>query len=551
MPGNIVLIGFSGSGKTSAGQALARRLGWAFVDTDDAIVAADGRPIPRIFREDGEARFRELERAAVAQCCAATRTVISTGGGAPVDPRNRTLLREGNHVVWLDAPPETLHARLLADHGGPERPLLQSNDPLRRISELREARLPVYRATATLIVQTDGLTPDQVADRIIQELGMAELARPAPHLEQNAAGVSTPAPQAIEPSIHPLVSGMGCLAALGEHMRALGLRGRAFVVTDSHVAPHHARPACAALEHSGFAPELYVLPAGEESKSLDAAIRLYGWLAERRAERRDCIVALGGGVVGDTAGFVAATYLRGMPLVQVPTTLLAMVDSAIGGKVAVNLPQGKNLVGAFYQPRLTFIDTALAATLPRREQASGWAEVIKTAIIFDDALVRRLEALPGLDASPCDVLEIVRACAACKARLVVEDERDQGRRAVLNYGHTIGHALEAATGYGRLLHGEAVAVGMTGAVRIAQATGFLEEPELVERQDALLRRFDLPLACPGVSPDAILRAMAFDKKAVGARLRWVLPRGSGRMEYGLEVPEEIVAQIVETLVREQ
>lgn len=542
MPGNIVLIGFSGSGKTSVGQALARRLGWAFIDTDDAIVAADGRPIPRIFREDGEARFRELERAAVARCCAATCTVISTGGGAPVDPRNRALLREGNHVVWLDAPPETLHARLMADRGGPERPLLQADDPLRRICELLELRLPIYRATATLIIPTDGLTPEQVADRILQELGMAE-----PF--SLAASLHSP-PEAIEPSIHPLVAGMDCLALLGEHMGRLGLRGRAFVVTDSNVAPHHAGPACHALAQAGFTTALYVLPAGEESKSLDAAIRLYGWLAEQRAERRDCIVALGGGVVGDTAGFVAATYLRGMPLVQVPTTLLAMVDSAIGGKVAVNLPQGKNLVGAFYQPRLTFIDTALARTLPRREQASGWAEVIKTAIIFDDALVRRLEVLPGLDTSPQDFLEIVRACATRKARLVVEDERDQGRRAVLNYGHTIGHALEAATGYGRLLHGEAVAVGMSGEVRIAQRIGLLEEPDLVERQDALLRRFELPLACPGVAPNAILRAMTFDKKAVGARLRWVLPRGSGRMEYGIEVPDDIVTQVVKTLVGE-
>jgi 3-dehydroquinate synthase len=271
------------------------------------------------------------------------------------------------------------------------------------------------------------------------------------------------------------------------------------------------------------------VPEGERSKSFETAVSIYDWLVNFHAERNDCIVALGGGMVGDLAGFVAATFLRGLSLVQVPTSLTGMVDAAIGGKVAVNHPQAKNLIGAFYQPRLVLADTGTLTTLPRQELVSGCAEVVKHAMIRDPRLLEyleeRAEGLLMLDKAITS--EVVSRSAAIKARIVSEDEKEQGIRVILNYGHTIGHGLEAATNYGRFLHGEAVAIGMMGAAMISRQVGLLFQ-EVVDRQKALLQRFGLPTTCSGVDIESLLKAMELDKKVVGKKVRWVLLSGIGK-----------------------
>ena len=342
--------------------------------------------------------------------------------------------------------------------------------------------------------------------------------------------------------------GDGIASALGVRMREAGLEGRAFVATHTEIAALHGGVVLEALDAAGYRPEVVSVASGEASKSLDTAAELYAWLADRRAERRDTIVALGGGVVGDLAGFVAATYLRGLSWVQVPTTVLAQVDSSVGGKTAVNLPQGKNLVGAFHPARLTLIDVGLLDGLPPRERDAGWAEVIKTAIIFDPPLFERLERVSQAALDRGELLDVIERCVRWKMKVVEEDPTEKGIRILLNFGHTIGHALEAVAGYGRYLHGEAVSIGMVAAAEISRRRG-LVDAALVERLVDALRRNELPVRYDRTvaTPERLLEAAASDKKSAGARLRWVLSAGLGSTTVAHDVPDDLVLDVLRDL----
>jgi 3-dehydroquinate synthase len=351
-----------------------------------------------------------------------------------------------------------------------------------------------------------------------------------------------------------LAIGRGLLSQLGAKMRDVDLSGRAFVISNDRVYPLYGETAVAGLKAAGYEVASYRLPDGETTKSLQSTYVLYDWLVDQRAERIDAIVALGGGVVGDVAGFVAATFLRGMPLVQVPTTVLSQIDSAIGGKVGVNHPKGKNLIGAFHPARLILGDIDTLRSLPRRELAAGWAEAIKCAMILDAELLDVLEThADGLCelTSPL-VTDVIERCAQHKVRVVTEDERESGLRMILNYGHTIGQGLEAALNYDGLLHGEAVSIGMVGAAAIAAKMGLLDSSS-VERQNRILERFGLPISLPeGVpapSVATVLDRMTRDKKSRGAQLRWVLLDriGHARIEAGVSL--DLVRDVVADLLR--
>jgi len=350
-----------------------------------------------------------------------------------------------------------------------------------------------------------------------------------------------------------LVIGEGTLGELGSRMRELGLAGRAFVISDERVYPLYGEAVRQSLQQAGFDSAAYQLPCGEASKSLSTTWVLYDWLVEQRAERRDIVIALGGGVVGDIAGFVAATFLRGMPFIQVPTTILAQIDSAIGGKVGVDHPRGKNLIGAFYPACLILGDTAVLRTLPRREIAAGWAEAIKCAMILDAELLDLLEANAD---KLCDLTSpllspIIERCARHKVEVVAQDERETGLRMILNYGHTIGHALEAALDYQVLLHGEAVSIGMAGAAAISVAVGLLE-PAAAERQNQILESFGLPIRLPSIdrplSVETVLERMSRDKKTRGARNQWILLDRIGHARIESNVPVELVERILRSLL---
>ena len=350
---------------------------------------------------------------------------------------------------------------------------------------------------------------------------------------------------------YPVVAGRGVLEQLGPRLQALGVTGTAYIISDENVFRTYGRKAQHSLEAAGIAAHSYSIPPGEESKSLALAEDIYAWLADLRSERRHAIIALGGGVVGDLGGFVASTFLRGMMFVQVPTSMAAMVDASIGGKVAVNLPQGKNLVGAFYQPSLVLADIDTLSTLGQRERSEGWAEAVKHGLILDAELFDLFEEYAeDLLALRGDIsTDVIRRSMAIKAQVVSEDERETlGKRILLNYGHSIGHALESVTGYGHYMHGEAVSVGMMGAGRISEVMGLIP-PEVVERQRRVLERFQLPLSAPGVDADVILDKMTRDKKTEAGSLRWVLLEGVGHSVVRRDVPLDLVRETVEELSR--
>jgi 3-dehydroquinate synthase len=342
---------------------------------------------------------------------------------------------------------------------------------------------------------------------------------------------------------YPIMIGRDLLARLGALCARQNFGRRCALITDRNVAPLYSRPALQALTAAGFDPILVTVPAGETAKSLRSVRACYDQLASHRLERQSFIVALGGGVVGDLAGFVAATYLRGVPFVQVPTTLLAQVDSSVGGKVGVNLKAGKNLVGAFYQPRFVLCDLASLDTLPPREFRSGLAEVIKYGIIYDAGLFRKLErGLPGLLERAGGILgSVISRCCAIKAEVVGQDETDAGLRAILNFGHTVGHALEAISGYGQFLHGEAISLGQIAAAEMSAAILGLTRGE-VERIRSLLARSGLPIGIK-LSPAQnarLLAAMRLDKKVSGGDIKFVLARHIGEVEFGRQVPGPVL-----------
>ena len=349
---------------------------------------------------------------------------------------------------------------------------------------------------------------------------------------------------------YPVVAGWGLINSLGDRFTDLGLTGTAYIITDENVMNLYARNVQRALQSRNVAAHCFIIPAGETSKSFELAQAIYSWLANLKAERGHTIISVGGGVAGDLGGFIAATYLRGMAWVQVPTSMAAMVDASIGGKVAVNLPQAKNLVGAFYQPKGVFADVQSLSTLGKRELSEGWAEAIKHGFILDASLVdvfeEHAEAL--MDVEPEISTEVIRRSMAIKANVVSQDERETlGIRIMLNYGHTIGHALESSTEYGQFFHGEGVSVGMMGAASMAQEMG-LHSQDIVDRQRRLLDRFNLPTSAKGVNVDDILKGMSLDKKVQDGSKRRVMLEEVGRSVVRTDVPEELVQKTVRELV---
>ena len=564
---NLIITGFSGTGKSLVAKEVARRLNWDYLDTDDEIVRQTGKPIAEIFRQDGEARFRELEREALKGACGQERAVIAIGGGAIVDPRNYELLARTGLIVCVEAKPETIYERLFrAAASSPEtevRPLLAADKPLERIRELKASRQPYY-ANVDWTIHTDNLDIGQVAEEVIRAwrlLRLAHLRLNPPPLAERKSGSQPKADDDVACLVetatqsYPVFVGYRLLDKLGEKMRQVGLSGTATVISDENVFPLYGSKVEGVLKDAGFNVDSFVVPPGEESKNINCAVRIYDFLVEHRAERDDVIIALGGGVVGDLAGYVAATFLRGMPWIQVPTSLIAMVDASIGGKVGVNHPEGKNLIGAFYQPNLVLADCKTLNTLPQRELTSGWAEVIKHGLILDEDFFQFLESsVNGLkELEPEMLTKAIARSAAIKAQVVSQDEKEKkSKRTVLNYGHTIAHGLEAATQYKRFFHGEAVAIGMMGAAKLSQQLGLMPSAA-VERQQALLQKFGLPTSLRAkrsnlkLSLAEITRAMELDKKVKEKAIRWVLLQDIGEVITRSNVPQKELLAVLQEL----
>ncbi len=524
MSTSIILIGLSGTGKSTAGSLLAQALGRRFIDTDALIEERSGRLVPDIFAESGEAEFRRFETEALARALEANGAVIATGGGIVEEPANRPLLGSAA-VVWLTAKPETLVARLGA-HGN--RPLL-AGDPLAALHGQIARRTQHYAALADWVVSTDQLTPEEVAGQIRRFVDIYH------HPATGQLIVNTPGGR------YEVIVGEDALGSLPQRLSASGPTGRLWVVSDDQVWQHHGRRLLAVLEGAGLDVSSFQIPAGEASKNLQVVSNVYDWMLRNKVERHDMLIAFGGGVVGDLAGYVASTILRGIGLVQLPTTVLAMVDSSIGGKTGVDHAAGKNLIGAFYQPRLVVADTSVLATLSLPERQAGWAEAIKHGVIADrqlfDDLVSSASQLAAVREPATS--DLIRRAAAVKVGVVSGDEREQGRRMLLNYGHTIGHAVERWSNY-TIRHGEGVAMGMAVAADIARRMGICDG-SLIPRQREALEAFGLPIGLPaGVAASALLKATRSDKKVRQKRINWVLPQTIGAAMVRGDVPDEIV-----------
>jgi shikimate kinase/3-dehydroquinate synthase len=544
----VILIGFSGAGKSTTGRLLAERLDWSFVDTDADIAAEFGCSVPEIFARDGESVFRAAERAHLLCALSKQRTIVATGGGAPIDPALWTeglLSHPETLVIALDADPATVFQRLSAQQAAEGesvgRPMLAGDDPLAKISALKSTRQAVYdRAGVTIIAE--GVSPAQLVDEVVSLPSLSN-AEPTPTVTLRVANAESKI--YIEPGVR---------ARAVELVRAAWPKAqRVWIISDANVGPLHAPELQSILETADFDVRRRDVPSGESSKSWGTTGELLDWLLNGGIERTDVIIALGGGVIGDLAGFVAATVLRGVPLVQMPTSLLAMVDSSVGGKTGINQAAGKNLIGAFYQPPLVLIDPDYLQTLPERERRSGWAEIVKHAFIQPATpggeradllrfLERNADALNRLE-EPA-ITYAIRRNVALKAAVVQADERETGIRAYLNFGHTLGHAIEAS-GY-RYLHGEAIAVGLSAAMRIGESIG-ASTPEQTARMDRLLTAFGLPKTAEADAP-TVLAKMKSDKKRARGVQRWVMPKASGGVEIRADVPPEAVVAALEQVL---
>jgi shikimate kinase / 3-dehydroquinate synthase len=541
---DVVLVGLPGSGKTAVGRRLAHRHNADFVDLDEWIVQADGRPIPQIFDEAGEPAFRALERDAVERLGPAdgdpvVRRVIATGGGAVVDPRNRWALYRRRLPVWLDGRPEVLAQRLRRSPN--VRPLIQGRDPIGAIRELARNRARFYAAgdrlnsaseVAALVARIDELAAERAERPDGTVLLRSETISGDVVIGEGIAAVEvTRALRGLEAARAILVSEPGAWAAAGEALAA-------------------------ALAADGLSVEQVMLPQGEDAKRLAVIEDAARQLAGLRAERSEPLVAVGGGALGDAAGFLAATWLRGVPLIHVPTTLVAQIDSSIGGKTGVDLPEGKNLVGAFHQPAAVVVDIAYLGTLPERQRRAALGEAAKMAVLGDERLFELLEAdgdsiARGDEAAFASgaVAEVVERSAWAKVEVVNADEHEQGAdsgRISLNLGHSLGHALEAAGGFGGLLHGEAVAAGLRAATRIGEELGVTPHERRL-RIDALLDGLGLAAGQLPYPIDAVMTALAVDKKHAGGGLRWVLPTADG-YEVRSDVPVAVVERAAAALL---
>jgi 3-dehydroquinate synthase len=530
----LILAGFMGTGKTTLGQLCARELGYEFIDADVEIERRYGMSIPQFFTEKGEAAFRQVEAALVQELITRKRAVIATGGGMIVDAANRQALLGAGVCVGLTATPEAILSRVDAS----TRPMLRGDDVRARVTELLKERAPAYRELH-YSVDTSSRSPAEAAAQVLA-IYRAERTRMPVRVSAAFSGMS-------EATHYDIVLGDGVLDQLGFALAGRGWTSPFAIVTDDTVGPLYAERVQAALNCAGIDAFVHVMPGGESHKTLATVEGIYRALSAHGLERGNPVIALGGGVVGDVAGFAAATYLRGVPFVQVPTTLLAMADSSIGGKVGVDTPFGKNLVGAFKQPELVVMDMACLRTLPADELRCGYAEIVKAALIDGGAAYEHICAHPLSTEAHVDP-DLIRSLLDAidlKRRVVEEDPFEKGRRALLNLGHTFGHGVEAWSHFS-IKHGQGVALGMLCAVRLSLSLGLCDEAQ-AETVEQLLAASGLPVQLPGVDANQIWQLMQSDKKKRAGKLRFILFRVPGACVITNTVTEEQARWALSTL----
>jgi len=505
----LFIYGPPGSGKSSLGRLLAQSLGLSFYDLDGEIESQSGRSIARIFSEEGESGFRQRERAELDRLITAgENSIIALGGGALTDASTLQRVENCGPVLLLTASPEILHHHLQIGPAQP-RPLLVG-DTARQLESLLARRAGHY-ASFSLQLDTSALSLEQAAWKAQVLLGMFHI-----------HGMGQPYDVRVAP---------GGVDQIGEMMASRSLRGPVVLVSDETVGALYAARVANSLESAGYPSRTVLIPPGESQKTYPTIVRLWESFLAAGVERGSTVIALGGGVVGDLTGFAAATWMRGVAWVYLPTTLLAMADASLGGKTGIDLPQGKNLVGAFHPPRLVVADPDTLTTLPAAELRSGLAEVVKHGIINDPLLFELLTAKIQLP-----MVEIVRRSMAIKVEIIQADPYEKGLRAALNLGHTVGHALELLSGY-RLRHGEAVAVGLVAEARLAERIG-LAEHGLANTIAGTLKKLSLPTELPAsFECHTLLAALDRDKKRQNGKILFSLPVRVGEVKTGILIED--------------
>jgi shikimate kinase/3-dehydroquinate synthase len=544
---NVYLVGLMGAGKTTIGRQLARALGMRFVDSDHEIESRTGASIPWIFEIEGEPAFRRREAEVIRDLTSRRGIVLATGGGAILNDANRALLKERGTVIYLRASINSILARTAHDKN---RPLLQTADPRKKLEELLAQREPLYMEMADLVIDTGRPNVQSMVQTIVNQLD-ALACQAAPNcvtkaqttmIEKILLNVE------LDERSYPIAIGPSLLDDAG--LLAKYIAGKKVaIISNETVAPLYMERVRAPLLAAGKEVIEVVLPDGEEHKHWESLMKIFDALLANKADRKTTLVALGGGVIGDMTGYAAASYMRGVDFVQVPTTLLSQVDSSVGGKTGINHPLGKNMIGAFYQPKAVIADTDTLETLPARELSAGLAEVIKYGCIIDvpffDWIEANMELLMARDNGAL-AYAIARSCEI-KADVVRQDEREGGLRAILNFGHTFGHAIEAGMGYGAWLHGEAVGCGMVMAADLSQRLGFIDQAA-VDRIRALVAAAGLPVVAPDLGQQRWLELMEVDKKNEGGAIKFILldPLGKARIT---TAPQDVLLQTLAACTR--
>lgn len=516
-----------GTGKTSVGRELSSQLNYQFIDTDVLIEKKAGIPISLIFKKKGEEYFRSLEQATVEEVSKINNVVIATGGGVIKNKKNVENLGKRGILVWLKADPEIILKRVMLEGG--KRPLLDVAEPLNEINKLLNERLDLYKQ-ADMSIDTNYITPQESAHEIMEQLGLD-----SQHVRVDLGERS-----------YDIVIGSKLVKKIGLRIKEFR-PSKVAIISNKTIFPLFRDSILMSLREHHIDPEILLIPDGEEYKDLLWTYHLHGELLKAKFDRSSLLIALGGGVIGDITGFIASTYMRGIKFIQVPTTLLSQVDSSVGGKTGVNHPLGKNMIGTFYQPSLVMIDIDTMKTLPNKEFLSGMAEVIKYGIIADRAFFDYLKNNKDDILSFGDsIIKVIKRSCEIKADVVSKDEQESGLRAILNFGHTIGHAIETVTGYKKYLHGEAIAIGMCAASELAVKSDIFSEKETSEIRQ-LIQSYNLPSVIPdNLNASEILNAMEVDKKVTAGKIKFILPESIGKVRIEDDVDRQLIIDVIKS-----